>query len=233
MKEIKVKCLSCGSLERGDFCGGCHTILPIGKEEVDFFSMFGFESRPALDAMALKERFLELSHKLHPDRHNAEQGDQRLNVLTLSAQLNQGYRTLLDTKERLRYLVGKQTNQEPLEAKQVPPEMMELFFEVHDLMEETDTYLKNRKPAASRIVAALSMADSGRTELLDRINTLRRRGQQKVADVEAEINQLDKRWDDDGERPAILERCARLADVLSYMGRLTRSLDEKELKLEL
>ncbi|MDH4228466.1 MAG: hypothetical protein OEW11_01815 [Nitrospirota bacterium] len=233
MNEIKVKCLGCGSLEKGDFCGGCHTILPIDHDEVDFFQLFDLEPRPALDRELLDQRFLELSRKLHPDRHTAEGSDLRLKVLSISAELNHGYRILADTKERVRYLVGKVTDQEPAEAKQVPPEMMELFFEVHDLMGEADAYLKQRKPAASRIEAALSMSDSGRRELRERINALRQRGNETVARVEQEITQLDAAWDDSAERPRILERLSRLADVLSYMGRLRGSLDDKELKLEM
>lgn len=231
MKEIKVKCLSCGSLEGGDFCGSCHTVLPIEGAEVDFFELFGLEPRPALDAAALKEKFLELSRTLHPDRNLLQDEVTRERVLALSARLNQGYAVLTDTKERLRYLVGRVTEQEPAEAKTVPPEMMELFFEVHDLMDEVDAFLKQRKPAASRIVAALERVDERNARFLERIEALRRRAGEKVEAVEAEIRDLDGKWEAVEDRERIVQRLSELADVLAYMGRLRRSLDQKELAL--
>ena len=233
MKEIKVKCLSCGSLEGGDFCGSCHTVLPIEHEDIDFFELFGLAPRPYLDQEALKGAFFNLSQKLHPDHNMEVSGDTRLRVLTISAHLNRGYTTLSNTKERLRYLVGQQTNAEPQEAKQVPAEMMELFFEVHDLMQEVDAYLKNKKAPASRIEAALAMADDGKRKLLEQVAALRSRATDTVNRVETEIKALDGQWDAADDREPLLARLNLLADVLAYLGRLHTSLDEKELALQI
>ncbi|MBI5137860.1 MAG: hypothetical protein HZA24_11085 [Nitrospirae bacterium] len=230
MKEIKVKCLSCGSLEGGDFCGSCHTVLPIEGNDVDFFEMFGLAPRPYVDPDQLKRTFLMLSQKLHPD-HNVDEKDvTREQVMAVSAQLNRGYNALTNLKERLRYLVGRETDTEPMEAKQVPTEMMELFFEVHDLMQEADAYLKARKPAASRLQAALEMTDAGKQALLARIEQLRRRGAHRIQAVEDEVRELDRRWDVESREP-ILARLSALADVLAYLWRLKTSLDQKELAL--
>lgn len=233
MKEIKVKCLGCGSLEGGDFCGSCHTVLPIDGPEVDHFRLFGFTPRPAIDRDALKASFLDLSQKLHPDRNPDADEETSLRVLGLAAQLNRAYATLTDTKERLRYLVGSITDEEPREAKQVPGEMMELFFEVHDLMQEVDGYLKTRKKPASRIEAAMAMADDTKAGLLDRIEKLRDRSNRKVEAVEAEIADLDGHWDKEEERERLCGRLTELADILAYLGRLRTSLDEKELALSI
>lgn len=233
MKEIKVKCLSCGSLEGGDFCGSCHTVLPIERDALDYFRLFEFEPRPLVDPEALKATFLKLSQKLHPDHNMQLDLVTRGNVLTLAAQLNRGYATLSDTKERLRYLVGRERDEEPTEANRVPAEIMELFFEVHDLMQEVDAHLKRQKPAASRIVAAVAGADADKGRLLDGIRRLRKRTARTVDGVEAEVGEIDARWDSPEERPALLDRLSELADVLAYLGRLKTSLDQKELALTL
>jgi len=232
MKEIKVKCLSCGSLEGGDFCGSCHTILPIEGEDVDCFALFGLTPRPYVDTVELKRVFLMLSQKLHPDRNMGVASDTREQVLAVSAQLNRGYTTLMDLKERLRYLVGRETDTEPMEAKQVPAEMMELFFEVHDLMQEVDDYLGKRKPAASRLQAALEMTDDSKHELMARIADLRQRAKQRTDAVADEVKVLDARWDDADARGGLLPRLTALGDVLAYLGRLKSSLDSKELALK-
>lgn len=231
MKEIKVKCLSCGSLEGGDFCGSCHTVLPIEGNDVDFYEMFGLAPRPYVDADQLKRTFLMLSQKLHPDRNVNVADVTPEQVMAVSAQLNRGYNALTNLKERLRYLVGRETNTEPMEAKQVPAEMMELFFEVHDLMQEVDAYLKNRKPAASRLQAALEMNNDDKKDLLARVEHLRARGAANIKAVEDEVRQLDARWDTEDREP-ILARLSALADVLAYLGRLKTSLDQKELALK-
>ncbi len=233
MKEIKVKCLSCGSLEGGDFCGSCHTVLPIdGDHDVDCFELFGLASRPHIDLVELKRTFLMLSQKLHPDRNVGVADDTHDQVLSVSAQLNRGYNTLTDLKERLRYLVGREMAQEPMEAKQVPAEMMELFFEVHDLMQEVDTHLAERRPAVSRLQIALNMTDDGKRELLARIADMRARATQKTEAVEAEVKEIDGRWDGVDDRTELLTRLNQLADVLAYLGRLKTSLDDKDLSLK-
>ncbi len=233
MKEIKVKCLSCGSLEGGDFCGSCHTVLPIdGDHDVDCYELFGLTPRPYIDLPELKRTFLMLSQKLHPDRNVDVSTDTRHQVLAVSAQLNRGYSTLIDLKERLRYLVGREMDQEPMEAKQVPAEMMELFFEVHDLMQEVDDHLAEKKPAASRLQAALDMTDGGKQKLLDRIADMRARATEKTDAVEAEVREIDGKWDDTADRTELLTRLNQLADVLAYLGRLKNSLDQKELALK-
>jgi curved DNA-binding protein CbpA len=232
MKEIKVKCLSCGSLEGGDFCGSCHTILPLEGEDVDCYELFGLTPRPYVDTVELKRVFLMLSQKLHPDRNMGVEKGTRENVLAVSAQLNRGYTTLTDLKERLRYLVGRETDTEPMEAKQVPAEMMELFFEVHDLMQEVDDYLKQRKPAASRLQVALAMTDDSKNALLARIVDLHQRARQRTDAVAAEVKELDVRWDDADTRGELLPRLTALADMLAYLGRLKSSLDAKELALK-
>jgi len=234
MKEIKVKCLSCGSLEGGDFCGTCHTVLPI-EQDVDYFRLFGLEPRPAVDREALKATFLDLSQKLHPDHNVQADPETRVRVLGVSAQLNRGYTTLVDTKERLRYLVGKAHDEEPAEANRVPHEIMELFFEVHDLMQEVDAHLKARKPAASRIAAAVAETDVDKVRFLDAIAGLKARTRERFAAVEDEVAKLDAAWDatreGTGEREKLVGRLAELADVLAYLGRLKTSLAQKELAL--
>jgi DnaJ-domain-containing protein 1 len=234
MKEIKVKCLSCGSLEGGDFCGTCHTVLPI-EQEVDYFRLFGLEPRPAVDREALKATFLGLSQKLHPDHNAQADAETRSRVLGVAAQLNRGYSTLADTKERLRYLVGKAHDVEPAEANRVPREIMELFFEVHDLMQEVDAHLKQRKPAASRIAAAVAETDVDKRRFLEAISRLRARTLERFAAVEEEVARLDATWDAAGtatpERDKLLGRLGELADVLAYLGRLKTSLAQKELAL--
>jgi len=230
MKEIKVKCLSCGSLEGGDFCGSCHTVLPI-EQDVDYFRLFGLEPRPAVDREALKATFLDLSQKLHPDRNVQADTETRERVLGVSAQLNRGYSTLVDTKERLRYLVGKAQDEEPTEANRVPHEIMELFFEVHDLMQEVDAHLKEKRPALSRIVAAVAETDENKRRFLDGIAGLRVRTMARFAAVEDEVARIDAEWDATPQREKLLTRLAELADVLAYLGRLKTSLARKELAL--
>jgi hypothetical protein len=113
----------------------------------------------------------------------------------------------------------------------VPPVIMELFFEVHDLVQEVDAYLKRRTPAASRIVAAVAETDADKRRLLEGVAEMRGRAAATVDEVEAEVADIDRQWDDPAQREQLLERLSMLADVLAYLGRLKNSLDLKELAL--
>jgi len=113
----------------------------------------------------------------------------------------------------------------------VPPEIMELFFEVHDLMQEVDAHLKAKKPSLSRIVAAVAETDDDKRRFLEAITGLKVRTQERFAAVEDEVARIDAEWDAVPEREKLLARLTELADVLSYLGRLKRSLAQKELAL--
>ena len=69
------------------------------------FELFGLQPAFELDAKALDSKYRELSQQWHPDKQTGADAKQRLQALEMTAQLNQGYKTLRDASARAAYLL--------------------------------------------------------------------------------------------------------------------------------
>lgn len=72
---------------------------------LDHFARFGLARRWQLDRDALEDRYLEVSRRVHPDRHANADAATRRAALEHSAALNEGYAVLRDGVRRAEYLV--------------------------------------------------------------------------------------------------------------------------------
>lgn len=72
---------------------------------LDHFARFGLARRWQLDRDALEDRYLEVSQRVHPDRHANADAATRRAALEHSAALNEGYAILRDGVRRAEYLV--------------------------------------------------------------------------------------------------------------------------------
>jgi molecular chaperone HscB len=72
---------------------------------LDHFARFGLARSWKLDRDALEGRYLELSRRVHPDRHAGADAATRRAALEHSAALNEAYAVLRDRVRRAEYLV--------------------------------------------------------------------------------------------------------------------------------
>jgi molecular chaperone HscB len=119
-------CWSCREeTGQGPFCAHCVKIQPVERMG-DYFALFGLSRRYALDGAALKEKFLELSRKFHPDFYAGKSEPERELARDNSAYLNAAFRTLTDPIKRAEYLLACQAR--GYRVNLVPPQ--ELFEEI-------------------------------------------------------------------------------------------------------
>jgi len=95
---------------------------------VDYFQIFEITPQLSLNAAELQRRFYSLSRKFHPDLNP--------DGLEKSALLNDAFRTLRDPVARAEYVVENHGLE--LNAKDVPPELLEEVFEFNMALEESD-----------------------------------------------------------------------------------------------
>jgi molecular chaperone HscB len=115
-------------------CPQCGRILP--SSERSHFQVFGLpEDQLALDESALEKRFLELSRKYHPDRYASKSPLEIEIAHEYSSALNNAYRTLKDPVSRAKYVVERKLGSLEEKSAQVPPDMAEFFFEIHDVLD--------------------------------------------------------------------------------------------------
>jgi molecular chaperone HscB len=97
------KCRSCDRpLNSPLFCADCHTLHE--AEGCDYFELLGFEPSYDVRRAELRQRYLQASREVHPDRHGDCPADAALS-LRASARLNEAYRVLADPALRAEYLL--------------------------------------------------------------------------------------------------------------------------------
>jgi molecular chaperone HscB len=187
----------------------------------DHFSLFGLPHKLWIEMGTLEQKFLQLSWKLHPDNFmNASPAEQELS-LKRSSELNDAYRVLRDPVGRVEYLLELQGMRKEGEHKQqAPPELLEEVFELNEWLDE----LRDAKAAGSDLAS-----------LKSRLESAEKNFQEKLSDVDAQLQEAAKQWDaaidsnaSDTDRKGIMVRLNELLNRRSYIRNLVTNV-QKEL----
>ena len=193
----------------------------IVREKGDHFSLFGLPRKLWIEMSTLEKKFLELSWKLHPDKFvNASAQEQELSLKS-SSELNDAYRALRDPVARVEYLLELEGMRKEGEHKQqAPPELLEEVFELNESLDE----LRDAKASGGDL-----------TSLKSRLETEEKNFQEKLNEVDAQLQDTAKQWDSaidanasDNDRKAIMLRLNELLNRRSYIRNLVTNV-QKEL----
>jgi len=186
---------------------------------MDYFAIFGLPRKLWIEMTALEQKFLQLSWKLHPDNFvNASEQERELS-LKPSSELNDAYRTLRDPVGRVEYLLGIEGARKEGEHKQqAPPELLEEVFDLNESLDE----LRDAKSSGGDLTA-----------LKSRLEAAEKSFQEKLGEVDAQLQAASREWDAALEADSITRKkvMAKLNDLLnrrSYIRNLLASV-QKEL----
>ncbi|MGH7980092.1 MAG: hypothetical protein ACREE6_12020, partial [Limisphaerales bacterium] len=104
----------------------------------DYFALLGQRRRPWLDNGALKESFLSLSAVTHPDKIALADEPKKQAASKKFADLNAGYHCLLLPKLRLLHLIELERGARPVEVREIPGPLADLFARIASLCREAD-----------------------------------------------------------------------------------------------
>jgi molecular chaperone HscB len=187
----------------------------------DYFSLLSLPRKLWIEMSALEKKFLELSWKLHPDKFvNASQQEQEAS-LKRSSELNDAYRVLRDPVARVEYLLEIEGMRKEGEHKQqAPPELLEEVFELNESLDE----LREAKASGGDLAS-----------LKSRLEAEEKNFQQKLSEVDAQLQETAKQWDaaidanaSEADRKAIMVRLNELLNRRSYIRNLVTNV-QKEL----
>jgi len=102
----------------------------------DFFTLFGITPTLCPDAAALRRKFYALSRQYHPDRFPTDDAQAQLEALSMSAQLNEAYRTLTDEDALLGYALRREGALQTDEHYQLPAEFLMEMMELNETLGE-------------------------------------------------------------------------------------------------
>jgi molecular chaperone HscB len=202
------------------FCSACGKVLQV-PERSDYFAMFELPRKLWIEMGALEQKFLQLSWKLHPDNFVNASSKERDISLKRSSELNDAYRTLREPVARVEYLLAIEgARKEGQSKQQAPPELLEEVFELNESLDE----LREAK------------ASGGDTAgLKHRLDAAEKHFEQKLAEVDNQLQSAAKEWDKAIDENADHSRRdvakAKLNDLLnrrSYIRNLVANV-QKEL----
>ncbi|HTD86315.1 MAG TPA: DnaJ domain-containing protein [Candidatus Binatia bacterium] len=119
---------------------------------IDHFAVLDQPRRAWLDPEALKAKFLSLSATVHPDRVHGQSEDNRNAAQERYTQLNAAYQCLRETKARLHHLLELERGAKLQDVQEIPPETMDLFFQVGKLCREADQMLAEKRQTNSPLL---------------------------------------------------------------------------------
>src|SRR5438034_5096418 len=212
-------CWNCHERTSGThFCASCGKLLQM-PQAVDYFALFEMSRKLWIEMDGLEQKFLQLSWKLHPDNFvNATEQERELS-LKRSSELNDAYRTLRDPVGRVEYLLGIEGARKEGEHKQqAPPELLEEVFDLNESLDE----LRDAKSSGGDLTA-----------LKSRLEAAEKSFQEKLGEVDAQLQAASREWDAALEADSITRKkvMAKLNDLLnrrSYIRNLLASV-QKEL----
>ena len=202
-----VQCPSCARPSEPRLtCSECGA--PLGVE-LDCFAALGLSRKLALDPRELESIYHEAGRRIHPDRFAAASPAVRQASLKSTALLTRSYRTLRDPVSRGRYWLELIDERLAENNKRVPPELVELVFEVQEQLGE----LQEARNGNTDSRAAAVKQRRGELEEL-------------VTAAQAELERNFARWDDGaGERQELVNELKSALSKIAYLRTLTRDVD--------
>jgi len=213
-------CWSCkASSGGGHFCAVCGKIQPLSRE-ADYFAFFSLPQKLQIDESSLEQRFHQLSWKLHPDNFVKASECERNLALERSSELNDAFRTLRDPISRVEYLLLRAgVRKEGTTKQQAPPELLEEVFELNESLDE----LREAKSEGGDL-----------TELRAKLTEAQGNFQEKLAEVDAELNAIFAEWDrlpspphGEAARNSVMAKLNELLNRRSYIRNLVRNVGEE------
>lgn len=213
-------CWNCKTVAGGGhFCAACGKIQPLA-DGADYFAFFGLPQKLKIDEAELERRFHQLSWKLHPDNFVKASEFERNLALERSSELNDAYRALREPVLRVEYLLLREkVRKEGTAKQQAPPELLEEVFELNESLDE----LREAKNDGANL-----------SELRGRLAEAQRNFQEKLEEVDAELQSVFGEWDaavdagaDDAERHKQMAKLNEVLNRRSYIRNLVRNVAQE------
>jgi DnaJ-domain-containing protein 1 len=191
----------------------------------DYFALLDESRQPWLDEETLKAKFFALSTSVHPDRVHDLPERERKATQERYTELNAAYNCLRVPKDRLRHLLELETGRKPAQVQQVPPELVDLFFEIGQATRAADEFLK-RKALVTSPLLMVGLFDEGQN-ISERLIALRDNLTARQTQHANECRELKDQWQQK------LDRLEQIQQTLSYLHRWTAQLQERIVQLAL
>lgn len=200
----------------------------------DYFSLLGERRRPWLDPEVLKQKFLERSAGIHPDRVHALGAMERAAAQERYVELNAAFQCLREPRDRLRHLLELELGAAPKGIQRVPPELMDFSMEIGAACRQADALLVESATITSPLLKVQYFERSH--ERIEGLQGLQRKAVQRRDALFADLRSADTEWvtaqsSDVPEQARLLARLEELLHALGYFDRWITQLQERIVRL--
>jgi curved DNA-binding protein CbpA len=197
----------------------------------DYFALLSEPRRPCLDLDLLKQKFLDLSGKLHPDKIRTTDEKEKALATKAFAELNAAYHCLKDPKTRLLHLLELELGTKPKDIEQIPAMLADLFAEVATVCRNSDSFLAEKQKVTSPLLL-VQFFERGQ-DWIETLNGLQRKLNELRARLLGELRVLDEKWTSANHhaRREILTRLEELYRQFGYFNRWDNQIQERVVRL--
>jgi DnaJ-domain-containing protein 1 len=199
---------------------------------MDYFALLGQPRQPWLDPASLKTAFLQQSARLHPDRVQAGNVEEKAAATGHFADLNAAYNCLREPKERLLHLLALESGAPPANVQSVPSDTMDLFMETGQVCRETDRFLAAKAQVSSPLLQAQMFEQM--LEWTTRLQALHERILLRRDPLLAELQTMNAAWNSAPPVPSParaaalpLRRLEEMSRTFSYIARCGGQIQER------
>jgi len=199
----------------------------------DYFALLGEPRRPWLEPETLKEKFLQLAAKQHPDKLQKIPAGERQAGQESYAELNAAYQALREPKSRVRHLLQLERGEKPRDLQEFPTELTELFFQVSTQCRQADQAVAElrAKPSALLKVSLFERGEEISEQIRGLLQELDRRQNENLA----ALKHLDAQWDGRGAEEStkriLLDQLENIYRLLGFYSKWADSLRQRLLEL--
>jgi DnaJ-domain-containing protein 1 len=199
----------------------------------DNFALLNQPRRPWLDADSLKQKFLALSARLHPDRIHSASADDKIEATRKFTELNAAYNCLAEPKQRLMNLLELELGAKPKDIQTIPSALADLFAEVANNCRQADDFLAEKTRVTSPLLQ-VQMFERGQG-WVEKLNSLQKKLNELRGQLDEELKALDGKWmeKNDDLRFKTLKKSEELYRLFSYFNRWNGQINERVVQLSL
>jgi curved DNA-binding protein CbpA len=188
----------------------------------DYFSLLHQPRRPWLNAEQLKEKYIQLTIAMHPDRQPGKLPEE--GPAPDFAYINEAFRILIDPKSRLQHLLKLEGIANSTDT--VPETLADVFLETGTLIQEIDLLIS--RTTANSLSKALRQPEILETrklaaDLLDKLQGIYNQALE-------ELQKLDQLW---ASTHQIAPELSAVFAKLAYLTRWIAQLEERQFQLSI
>ncbi|MBO7524795.1 MAG: hypothetical protein J6T79_04740 [Verrucomicrobia bacterium] len=194
---------------------------------MDYFALLDEPRKPWIDTGLLKDKFMEMSARYHPDKFPQATPEERERISARYAELNAAYQCLSHTRDRLLHLIELETGKPPSDVQRIPPGTSNLFMQIGQTCAQAAAFLEKQPQTDSPILKAKRFVEQ--MEWTDKLTDFQNQLQEISDKLEEELKRMNT--DMENGAPLPLERLEEIYRSTIYINRWTDQIREKIVQL--